>query len=182
MKDKEVIRRAKKKIEEHVVNQKSRNQFAEIHTPPELIDKMLDQITDAEFEDPNSTFFDPCSGCGNYPVAIAERLVENDISYQHAIENQIYMVELQLKNCVMIERLLNPSGELNLNIKCVDSLELQTEYMEPSDWNKHRFRTHYKTSDFFNYEPKPEEFEKLEKVKELTDNESIIKNFERGYK
>jgi len=184
------LENALKKMEDYVVSQDSRDDHAEIHTPSRLITNMLSEIPEEEWNSPKKTWYDPCTGIGNFTAFVAKKLMaslEGEISdpkkrYRHIMEKQIYMAELQLKNVVKVEELLNPSGELNLNIKCVDSLELQTEYMEPTDWNKHRFRTHYKTSDFFNYEPKPEEFEKLEKVKELTDNERIIENFKRGYK
>ncbi len=185
-----ILENARKKMKDYVVGQQSRDDHAEIHTPSELITDMLSEIPEKEWKSPKKTWYDPCTGIGNFTAFVAENLMDSlkgEISdpkerYRHIMEKQIYMAELQLKNVVKVEELLNPSGELNLNIKCVDSLELQTEYMEPSDWNQHRFRTHYKTSDFFNYEPKPEEFEKLEKVKEFTDNEDIIENFGKGYK
>ena len=185
-----ILENAQKKMEDYVVNQESRDDYAEIHTPFGLISNMLSQIPEEEWESPEKTWYDSSAGIANFTAVVAEKLMDSlkdEISdpkerYRHIMEKQIYMAELQLKNVIKTEKLLNPSGELNLNIKCVDSLELQTEYMEPSDWNQHRFRTHYKTSDFFNYEPRPEEFEKLKKVKELTDNEDIIENFEKGYK
>jgi hypothetical protein len=174
--------KAKTKIEEHVVTQESREEHAEVHTPPELIDDMLDEIPDEKFKDPEATFLDPCSGCGNFPLFIAERLVGNGISYEHAIEQQIYMVELQPKNCIKIEEILNPRGEFNLNLKCCDALELDIEHMEPEDWKTERFRTAFGNQfSFFEREPDPEELKRLERVKELTDDEQIIRRFQKGY-
>jgi len=174
---------AKAKIEEHVVTQESREEHAEVHTPPELIDDMLDEIPDEKFEDPEATFLDPCSGCGNFPLHVLERLVGNGISYGHAIEHQIYMIELQPKNCIKIEEILNPTGDFNLNLKCCDALELDVRAMEPEDWHTERFRTVYNNSyNFFEREPEPEEIERLNEIRDLTDNEKIIERFERGYK
>lgn len=178
----EIIERGKQLIEEHVVAEESREEHAEIHTPPELIDDMLDEIPEKKFADPEATFLDPCSGCGNFPLHILERLVQNGISYGHAIERQIYMVELQPKNCIKIEEILNPTGDFNLNLKCCDALELDIEHMEPEDWRTERFRVDYGNQySFFEREPDPEELKRLERIKELTDKDQIIRRFQKGY-
>jgi hypothetical protein len=183
MTDSEIIERAWRLFEEYKVSQESRDEFAEVHTPKDLAEDMLSEIPDRKFEDPEATFLDPCSGVGApFPLAIAERLVENGISYEHAMENQIYMVELQPKNCVMIERLLNPTGELNLNLKCCDALELDVKAMKPEDWRSERFRTDYGNQySFFKREPKQKELERLEEIRKLTDDDQIIERFEQGY-
>jgi len=36
--------------------------------------------------------------------------------------------------------------------------------------------------NFFEREPEPEEIERLNEIRDLTDNEKIIERFERGYK
>lgn len=182
MNGKKIINRAKQKINEYTVSQKSREESAEIHTPPKLINKMLDQIPDEKFKDPEGTFLDPCAGCGNFGVHIAERLVSNGISYQHAMENQIFMVEIQPENCVMIENFLNPIRELNLNLKCCDALELDIEHMELEDWKSEKFRCDYSNADkFFKRTPTGEEISCLDEIRNLTDNQQIIHQFERGY-
>lgn len=176
------IEKAKTKIKNHVVTKQSREEHAEVHTPPDVIDDMLDEIPGRKFEDRESTFLDPCSGCGNFPLHVLERLMENGISYGHAIEHQIYMVELQPKNCIKIEEILNPTGDFNLNLKCCDSLKLDIKYMKPEDWNTERFRTDYGNQySFFERKPDPEELKRLERVKELTNDDQIIRRFQKGY-
>jgi hypothetical protein len=178
----DVIERGKRLIEEHVVASRSREEHAEIHTPPELIQHMLDNIPDEKFEDPEATFADFSAGLGNFPLHIAERLVENDMSYSHVMENQIYMVEIQPKNCIKIEEVLNPTGNLNLNLKCCDALKLDVKHMKPEDWKTERFRTDYSNAyKFFERTTPDEEYEKLNQIRNLTNDQQIIGQFERGY-
>jgi len=179
----EIIERGWRLFEEHKVSQESRDEHAEVHTPKELAEDMASEIPDEKFENPDATFLDPCAGIGApFPLHILERLVGNGISYGHAIEQQIYMVELQPKNCIKIEEILNPSGDFNLNLKCCDALELDIEHMEPKDWHTERFRTDYGNQySFFEREPDPEELKRLEQVKKLTDDDQIIRRFQKGY-
>lgn len=172
----------RQRMKEYVVDAENREEHAEVHTPWDMIDDMLGEIPDRKFEDPEATFLDPCAGIGNFPLAIAERLVENGIPYEHAMEKQVYMVEIQPKNCVMIERLLNPTGELNLNLKCCDTLELDIEAMKPSDWRSERFRTDYGNQyTFFERKSTEAEMSRLTEIENLTDDESILQHFRRGY-
>lgn len=172
----------RKSMKNYVVDVKNRKEHGEIHTPWNLIDNMLSQIPENKFLNPEATFLDPCAGIGNFPLAIAEKLIQNDISYEHAMEEQVYMVEIQPKNCVMIEKLLNPTGELNLNLKCCDVLNLDIEHMEPEDWRSERFRVNYgKQYTFFERNPTKEEINRLNEIRDLTDDQQIIQQFERGY-
>lgn len=184
-----ILEEAREKIEGYVVDKRSKEEHAEIHTPFTLIEDMVDQIPEEEFYDSSTTILDPCSGIGNFPTYIAQKLMETlkdeiedpEERYRHIMEEMIYMIELQLENGIRIEKLLNPTGELNLNLKCVDALELQVQEMEPIDWNQHRFRTRYTGKSFFQYEPTPEELEKLERVRNIADEYWIVEQFERGY-
>lgn len=174
--------RAKREIKEHIVAEESREEHAEIHTPADLIGDMLDEIPEHKFSDPHATFLDPCAGIGNFPLHVAERLVANGISYEHAMEEQIYMVELQPKNCIKIEEILNPTDDLNLNLKCCDALELEVKRIKPADWKSERFRTDFSnTHSFFERKVKPEERERLKKTLRLCEDEKVAKRFANGY-
>lgn len=186
------FKQTRQKIADHIVDQRSRSDHAEVHTPAELIDEMLDKIPESEWNDPNKTWLDPCAGIGNFPLQIAERLMETladhitdpEERYRHIVENQIFMIEIQPKNCIMIEKLLNPDGQLNLNLNCVDTLQLDVEGMQPADWKTERFRTDYGTQHtFFERTPSEEEIERLEQVRKLCENEPdwIFDQFKRGY-
>ena len=48
----------------------------EVFTPRELIDRLLSQIPEEKFQDPNSTFLDNSAGDGNFLVVLKERLCQ----------------------------------------------------------------------------------------------------------
>jgi len=179
----EIIERGWRLFEEHKVSQESRDEHAEVHTPKELAEDMVSEIPEEKFSDPDATFLDPCAGIGvPFPLHVAERLVENGMSYSHVMENQIYMVEIQPKNCIKIEEVLNPTGNLNLNLKCCDALKLDVKHMKPEDWKTERFRTDYSNAyKFFERTTPDEEYEKLNQIRNLTNDQQIIGQFERGY-
>lgn len=181
------------KIESYVVEQKSRDEYAEVHTPFSLVEEMVDKIP-TQWDNPNETLLDPCAGIGQFPLVACERFMkglENKIPdeterYRHIMENQIFMIDIQPKNCIELEKNFNPTRDLNLNIKCVDSLDLKTEEMNITDWKTRRFGTVYSgMDDLFGLGPKPEEYEALEAfkrvVKDKDEPEWIIKKFENGY-
>lgn len=170
---------ARTKIENHIVRAESREEHAEVHTPFPIIERMVSELP---ITDPEATFLDPCSGISNFPVVVAERLIENGISYEHAMENQIFMVEIQPRNCIMIEKLLNPTGELDLNLKCCDALELDYGGMEPEDFKTERFRTDYGPHNkFFEREVEDEERERLEDTLRLCESKDMRERFAKGY-
>ncbi|MCS3822677.1 hypothetical protein [Salinibacter ruber] len=131
-------------IKEYKVDKQSREEHAEVHTPEELINDMLDQISEEKFGDPSATFLDPCSGLGDFPLEICDRLMQGirhsipneSERYRHIMENQIYMVEIQHDNALRIVTLFTNGGEipLDLNLKICDALELDVENMRPEDW------------------------------------------------
>lgn len=190
MKPQKILEEARKKFQNFKVSEDSREEFAEVHTPFSLAEEMLSKVPDSEWENSSNTWLDPCSGIGApFPIVVVEKLMKglknefpnSEERFRHIMENQVFMIELQLENAVMIEKLLNPTGELTLNLKCVDALELDVEHMDLEDWKKHRFRTNYKGKSFFEYEPSPKEVEKLEKARDLIEDENTLKSFENGY-
>jgi len=98
--------------------------FGEVFTEFYLIEEHVSNIDSKLFEDPNSTFLDPCSGFGSYSIILIERLMEGlkdwepniEKRYKHILENQIFMVEIQKESCEVIERLFNPKGKYKLNL------------------------------------------------------------------
>lgn len=131
-------------IESWEVSQESREKHAEVHTPFELIEDMVDKLPSEKFKDPSATFLDPCAGIGNFPLVLCERLMkglrpkipDEEARYRHIMENQIYMVELQRENALRIVLMFTDGGRipLDLNLKICDALELDVENMRPEDW------------------------------------------------
>ena len=73
-------------------------QTGEVFTPPELVERLLDQIPEEKFQNPGSTFLDNAAGDGNFMVALKERLLRYGHSEQHILDNMLYAVEYMPDN------------------------------------------------------------------------------------
>ena len=73
-------------------------QTGEVFTPPELVKRLLDQIPEEKFQNPNSTFLDNAAGDGNFMVALKDRLLRYGHTEQHILDNMIYAVEYMPDN------------------------------------------------------------------------------------
>uniref|UniRef100_A0A6C0H8F7 Helicase ATP-binding domain-containing protein n=1 Tax=viral metagenome TaxID=1070528 RepID=A0A6C0H8F7_9ZZZZ len=117
--------------------------FGEVFTPMDFINnKMLKDIEDYWLTNKNEniwtneklTWYDPASGMGNYPIAIYYKLMEglkNKIPNEeqrkkHIIEKQLYMGELNKKNCFVIKQIFNINNEYNLNLYEGNTLNIKT--------------------------------------------------------
>jgi len=98
--------------------------FGEVFTEFHIIEDHVSNIDSTLFEDPTSTFLDPCAGFGQYSIILIEKLMKGlekwepnpEKRLKHIMENQIYMVELQKESCEIIERLFNQEGKYKLNL------------------------------------------------------------------
>lgn len=107
--------------------------FGEVFTPMDFInDKMLKDIEDYWLKNKNEniwtneklTWYDPATGMGNYPIAIYYKLMEglktkipNEVKRKkHIIKKQLYMGELNKKNCFVIKQIFNINNEYKLNL------------------------------------------------------------------
>jgi len=115
--------------------------FGEVFTPMNFInDKMLKDIEDYWmtkynkniWEDETLTFYDPATGMGNYPIAIYYKLFEglknkipnDEERKKHIIEKQLYMGELNKKNCFVVKQIFNINNEYKLNLYEGNTLEI----------------------------------------------------------
>jgi type I restriction-modification system DNA methylase subunit len=102
----------------------------EVFTPPFLIDEMLDKLPKTIWKDPTKTWLDPCAGLGNFSVLILKRLMkglktwqsDEELRKKHILENMLYHVEMNPESIEKLQKVLNPEGRYNLNIKCSDFL------------------------------------------------------------
>ena len=102
----------------------------EVFTPPFLIEEMLDKLPKTVWKDPTKTWLDPCAGLGNFSVLILKRLMkglktwqpDEELRKKHILENMLYHVEMNPESVEKLQRVLNPEGKYNLNIKCSDFL------------------------------------------------------------
>ena len=116
--------------------------FGEVFTPINFIDgKMLKDIEEYWFKNKNEniwtnekiTWYDPATGMGNYPIVIYYKLMEglknkipNEVERKkHIIEKQIYMGELNKKNCFVVKQIFNINNEYKLNLYEGDTLNIE---------------------------------------------------------
>jgi len=69
----------------------------EVFTPVELCESMVSEIEEELLKDPSSTFLDNSAGCGNFIVALINKLSEYH-DRQYVIDNMVYAVELMEDN------------------------------------------------------------------------------------
>ena len=120
---------------------KRRKQTAEVFTPPELVNEILDKL-DPSAWDPEKTFCDPAAGNGNFLVEVYRRKVE---TYHHdplVALTTVYGVELMEDNVAELrDRMLSLALEygvsrddamrvLNKNIVCHDALTYDFSFGE----------------------------------------------------
>lgn len=112
---------------------KEKKEFGEVFTPMEFINnKMLKDIEEYWFKNKNEniwtneklTWYDPAVGMGNYPIAIYYKLMDGlknkipneDKRKKHIIEKQLYMGELNKKNCFITKQIFNINNLYKLNL------------------------------------------------------------------
>lgn len=69
----------------------------EVFTPQELVESMVDDIEIDILKDPNSTFIDNSAGCGNFLIALKNRLQEYH-SEEHILNHMLYAIEYMEDN------------------------------------------------------------------------------------
>ena len=120
---------------------KRRKQTAEVFTPPELVNEMLDKLPSEVWAE-EKTFCDPAAGNGNFLVEVYRRKVETHHHDPLAALITIYGVELMEDNVAELrDRMLSLALEyglsrddairvLNKNIVCHDALTYDFSFRE----------------------------------------------------
>ena len=118
-----------------------KKQFGEVFTPMNFINNNM--LKDIEiywkkthnkniWENENLTWYDPCCGMGNYSIAIYYKLFEglknkipdDNKRKKHIIEKQLYIGELNKKNCLIIKQIFNIKNKYKLNLYEGDTLNI----------------------------------------------------------
>lgn len=114
-------------IEEQLpVKQLEKDKYGEVFTSPILINKMLDLFPKSVWTNFKLTWLDPSVGAGFFMIYVYIRLMNglkkwepNDKTRsKHIIENMLYMVELNKKNCELCKSIFGD----NVNLICGDFL------------------------------------------------------------
>jgi len=116
-------------------NKEKADIYGEVYTEFYLVEEHVSNIDELLFIITGSTFLDPCAGFGNYSIILIEKLMEGlkswepdeEERYQHIIENQIYMVEIQKESCEVIKKLFNPEGKYKLNLYNMSFFDFEEE-------------------------------------------------------
>ena len=101
----------------------------EVFTPMELVENMIDDIDIQLLKDPKSTFIDNSAGCGNFLIALKNRLLEYH-SEEHILNHMLYAVEMMEDNHKeMCQRLGVPLD--HPHYVCHDALTYDYSFGEP---------------------------------------------------
>jgi hypothetical protein len=115
--------------------------FGEVFTPMSFINNnMLHDLEEYYkkkyssniYENETLKWYDTSAGMGNFPIAIYYKLMDGlkkkypdeKIRKKHIIENMLYMVEFNKKNCFIIKQIFNIKNEFKLNLFEGDSLQI----------------------------------------------------------
>lgn len=98
----------------------------EVFTPTPLVQEMLDQIPNDQFNDPTKTFLDPSCGDGQFLGEVLIRKMENGSTFEQALST-VYGVDLMQDNVKLCQdRLLCGKEDfrpiVERNIVCADAL------------------------------------------------------------
>ena len=114
-----------------------RKQTAEVFTPRELIDEMLDKLPEDVWESVDKTFLDNSCGNGNFLVAILERKLSLGMDPEASLRS-IYGVELMADNVeeckqrllALVPDVANARAIVDKNIICHDALTYDYNFGE----------------------------------------------------
>lgn len=98
--------------------------FGEVFTPDSLISDMVSKLPRSVWKNPDLKWLDNSCGSGNFLVFIknklmrtlADAIVDDTEREKHILENMLYGVELQAKNCLIAKYRLDENEKYNLNI------------------------------------------------------------------
>lgn len=104
-----------------------KDKYAEVFTNPILINKMLDLFPNHVWSNSQLTWLDPSVGAGFFMICVYLRLMKGLNNWEHdekkrskhIIENMLFMVEINKKNCDICKSLFGA----NSNLICGDFLD-----------------------------------------------------------
>lgn len=100
----------------------------EVFTPMDLVESMIDDISVDILKDPSSTFIDNSAGCGNFLIALKNRLCEYHTE-EHILNNMLYAVEMMEDNHKELCARLGVSID-HPHYVCADALEYDYSFGE----------------------------------------------------
>ena len=93
-------------------NKERVKKFGEVFTPKELVNEVLDKLSQDLFKNPHKTYLDPSCGDGAFLVEVLERKIKNGIDYEQELST-IYGVDILEDNVELCRnRLLGKNRHL----------------------------------------------------------------------
>ncbi len=114
-----------------IIDEENKNIYAEVFTPFNIVNQMLDMLPCSIWNDPNLKWFEPSVGIGNFMILIYYRLMDglkNEFPssrrrHQHIIKKMLYMSEINIKNIKICKFIFGHS----INIHHGDTLRLDVK-------------------------------------------------------
>jgi|UniRef100_A0A6C0AN95 hypothetical protein len=122
----------------------NRSNLADISTPIELVNEMLDKLPKDVWSNPNLTWFDPAAGRGIFMIVIFYRLMKGLINIfpnessrkEHILKNMLFMSEISPLNIELCKEIFKVNTfELNTYIKNKNKLKTTNNYMFNMEYN-----------------------------------------------
>jgi hypothetical protein len=121
------------------------SQTAEVFTPNELADRLIDEIDEIHFRDATHKILESSAGNGQLIMAILRKMKKigrND--WKHIIENQLFICEYMKDNIEeLLDRISSFTGlnvrELNHNIIWADFISFSSRPMLMLQWPSNRY-------------------------------------------
>ena len=121
-------------IDKHIpIKKTEKDKYGEVFTDPKLIHKMLDLFPLSVWSNHKLKWLDPSVGVGFFMISVYLRLMKGLEKWEtnklkrsnHIIQNMLYMVEINKKNCDICKSIFGT----HLNLICADFL---SEFRFPS--------------------------------------------------
>lgn len=129
------------------VGEIEKEERGEVMTSVSLVNKMLLQLPEKVWSNPNLKWFDSCNGTGPFLSVVIYKLMkglsnwesDDEKRYKHIVENMIYCGELNPENMFLYMCAIDPHDEYNLNIYCGDFLQEGFNFHMKNAWGLNKF-------------------------------------------
>lgn len=134
-------------LREYVEVSDTERKLGEVMTPISLVEEMLDTLPYEVWTNPDLKWLDPCNGVGTFPSVIIQRLMKGltewqpneELRYQHIMENMLYVSELQQKNLFLYLYAFDPDNKYDPNVFCGSYLSEDFDKHMKDIWGVEKF-------------------------------------------
>lgn len=125
-----------------IVDDYCKKTYAEVFTPLETVERVLNMLPPHVWSNPNLTWFEPAVGIGSFMVCIYYRLMaglgdaipDHKSRHRHVLRNMLFMSEINIKNINICRSIFGAEA----NIHHGDTMALDARRMQRL-WGRTRF-------------------------------------------